>query len=180
MIITTTIDPRIDNMVATFGASPNKFTMTQATEFVTNPVRSSAWVLQTPRCARRTGRDVTNPGECDISVIFPRVNSRVLIGGIGVPPTRGHSGSLQIFNKQKSTVSDKIGDTPKFGTSVDLKLANDGDYTSIFSKVICRELSHSSSADLYSRCRVDFASNAVGTEAPHFVDLGLLAVNESN
>ena len=57
---------------------------------------------------------------------------------------------------------------------------NDGDSTSIFSKLIGREISHISSADLYSRCWVDFTSNAIGTEALHFVDLGILAVNISN
>ena len=62
-------------------------------------------------------------------------------------------------------------------TSVDRKLANDGNYTSIFSEVIGRELSHNSSGNLYSRFRVDFASNSVRTEAPHSVDLELLVVN---
>ena len=65
-------------------------------------------------------------------------------------------------------------------TSVDRKLANDGNYTSIFSEVIGRELSHNSSGNLYSRFRVDFASNSVRTEAPHFVDLELLFVNTSD
>ena len=48
---------------------------------------------------------------------------------------------------------------------------------SIFSNVIGYELYHSSSTDLYSCFRMDFASNAVGTEAPNFVYLGLLAIN---
>ena len=46
--------------------------------------------------------------------------------------------------------------------------------------LISRELSHSSISNLYLRCRMDFASNAIGTEAPHFVDLRLLAVNASD
>ena len=63
-----------------------------------------------------------------------------------------HDGSLRVFNKQQSTVSDEIGYTQNLDTSVDKKLTNDGDSTSIFSKVVVRSLSHGSSADLYLRC----------------------------
>ena len=52
--------------------------------------------------------------------------------------------------------------------------------TSILSKLIARELSHSFSANLYLRCRMDFTSNAVGSKAPNFVDLGLPANNTSD
>ena len=60
-------------------------------------------------------------------------------------PASVHSGSLQVLNKHQSTVSGEIGDTQTFDTSVDRNLANDGYSTSIFSKVIGRELSQSSS-----------------------------------
>ena len=126
------------------------------------------------------GRDVNNPGNTLHAVRYPWSNSSVMIGGIGVSPTSGHSGSLQVFNKQQSTVSDKIRDTQKLDTSVNRKLPNYGGSASIFSKVIGCELSHGSSADLHLRCRMDFASNIVGTEAPHFVELGLPAVNTSD
>ena len=63
-------------------------------------------------------------------------------------PDNGHSGSLQVFNKRQSTVSDKTGDTPKLDTSVDRKFPENWDSTSIFSKLIGRELTHGSSADL--------------------------------
>ena len=97
-----------------------------------------------------------------------------------MPPSRGHSRSLQVFNKRKSSVSDKIGGTQKLDTFVDRKLADYGYSTSIFRKVIGSELSHSSRADLYLRCGVYFASNAVRTKAPHLLDLGLPAVNASD
>ena len=58
--------------------------------------------------------------------------------------------------------------------------SENGDSTSIFLKIIGRGLSHSSSSNLYLRCQVDFASNTVGTKAPHFVDFGLPAVNASD
>ena len=63
-----------------------------------------------------------------------------MIGCIGAPATRGNSGILQVFNKRQYTVSDKIGDTQKLDTSVDIKLDNDRDSTSIFRNVIGREL----------------------------------------
>ena len=87
---------------------------------------------------------------------------------------------MQVFNKLQYTVSEEIGDTQKCVISIDIKLADDGDSTYIFSKLIGCELSHSSSTDLYLHCWVDFASKSVGTEAPHFVDSGLLAVNASD
>ena len=138
--------------------------------------RHSVQVLQTPRHVSRTGSANTNPGNTPHAVRPPRDNSPVPIGGIGISPTSGHSGSLQVFNTPQSTVSDKIGDTQKLDTSVDINLPDDGVSTSIFSKVIVHELSHSSSSDLYLRCWMDFSSNIVQTKAPHFVELGLPAV----
>ena len=61
--------------------------------------------------------------------------------------------------------------------SVDRKLHDDQDSAVIFRKVIGREISHGYSTNLYLCCRMDFASNVVQTDAPKFVDLGILAVN---
>ena len=40
-----------------------------------------------------------------------------------------------------------------------------------------RDISDSLSTDIYLRCRMEFTSNAVRTEATNFVNLGLPAVN---
>ena len=72
-----------------------------------------------------------------------------------------------------------MGDTQNFDASVDRMLSNYGDSKSIFSKVIGREMSHSSSANCYSRCWIYFASNAARTEVQSSVYLGILAVNTS-
>ena len=61
-----------------------------------------------------------------------------MIGGIGVSSAIGHSGRLQVFNKQQFTVSDRIGDTQKLDTSVDRYFPDNRDSASIFSKVIGR------------------------------------------
>ena len=71
----------------------------------------------------------------------------------------------------------EIGDTQKFDTSIDGYLAEGGDLATIFSKIIGQELSHGSSADIYSRCQMDFTSNAVGTKGKTFVHLGIPAVS---
>ena len=87
-------------------------------------------------------------------------------------------GSQEILSKHGST--GKIGDTQKFNTSIDENLAENGDSTPILSNVIRLEMSHNSSANIYLRYRVDFTSNAVGTEAQYFIHLGLLTVNASD
>ena len=135
-------------------------------EVITDTARRSARVLPNPRHVSRTGRGCTNPGNTSHDVRSPWANYPVLIGGIGVYPISGHSGSLQIFIKRKSTVSDKIGNNQKLDTSIDRKLSNFG----------C-ELSHGSSAEPYSRCRMDFSSNYFQTLASHFVELGIMATN---
>ena len=126
------------------------------------------------------GRGGTNPGNCGIAVRTPHGNSLVLIKGIRTPSTRGHSESLKIFSKRQSMSPSFSRNTQIFDASIDRKLANDGDSTSIFSKVIGPELSHSTSADLYLRCRMDLTSNAVVTEAPNLVNLGLPAIITSD
>ena len=123
------------------------------------------------------GRDITTPGICNIYVRAPWANYPVLLGDIGVYTASGNSRSLQVFNKQQPAFPDQIRDTQKMDTSADRKLPDDQDSPSIFIKVIDRELSHGSSSNLYSRCWMDLASNVVQTEAPHFVELRLPAIN---
>ena len=135
-------------MAATCGTSTHKLATPQMTEVITDVARRSTWILRTPRRIIQTGRDSTTQLECNISVSSPQDNSPVLIGGIGFPPTRGHSKRLQVFNKRKSTVSEETRYTQKLETSVDRNFPNDWDYASIFSKIIGCEISHGSSSDL--------------------------------
>ena len=67
-----------------------------------------------------------------------------------------------------------------FDTSINGNLAENGDSTPIFSKLIGQELSHNSIADIYSHCRVEFTSNVVGTKALNSMHLGLPSVNTSD
>ena len=167
-------------MVETCRASLHKLATPQTKKVITDAARCSARIIWTLRHVSRTVRDSTTPGDCNIDVRFPRANYPDLIGVIGILPPRGNIGSLKVFNEQKSTVSDETRDTQNFDNYVDTNLANIGDSTSIFSKLIGCELSHSSSANLYLICQMDFFSNTVRTKGPNFVDLGILAVNESD
>ena len=89
-------------------------------------------------------------------------------------------GIQEIISKHGSTGSTEIGDTQKLDISIDESLAKNGDYMPIFSKVIRQELSHDNTDYIYLRCRLDFTSNAVGTEAPDFMHLGIPAINTSD
>ena len=140
-IITTKIVPQIDGRVATSGASPHKLATPQKTEVITDAACSSAWILRTPRCVSRTERGGATPGNCDISVRSPRAQYPVLGGGIGVPPTRGHSGGLEVLNERPSTYPSVSRNNQHFDASVDIKLDNSVDSMSIFIKLIGRELS---------------------------------------
>ena len=86
-------------------------------------------------------------------------------------------GSQKIVNPHGYTGSVEVGDTQIFDTSVDENLAENGDSTPTSSKVIGQEISHNPNADIYSRYRVEFTINAVGTKSPDLMHLGLLVVN---
>ena len=63
-------------------------------------------------------------------------NGPVLIGGNTVYLAFGIMGSQENLSKHMPTGSVEIGDTPKLDTSIDANLAEGGNYTTIFSKVI--------------------------------------------
>ena len=137
-------------------------------------------ILQTPRHVRRTGRDGTTPGVCDVDINTPWCNSPVLIVGTIVSPACGIGRSLGVLNKQQSKPPSVSRNIRNFNASVDGNLDNDGYSTSIFIKAIGFKLPNSLSDHIYLRFRMNFTSNAVGTKAPNFVNLGILSVNPSD
>ena len=167
-------------MIATFGPSTIMLATPHRTEFIRDTSCSSAWVFRNPRHVRRTDRDGTSPGKCDFAVWSPGDNRKVLIGGIKVSSTMGHSGILEFLNRRQYTSPSVSRNTQKFDALVHDNLANERDSTSIFSKLLGQELSDILSADIYLRCWMDFTSNAVGTEAPNFVNFDLLAIQASD
>ena len=115
------MNPRTDNRVPNCGASTNKLTMPKMAEVITDAACSSAWVLQIPRHIRRTGRYGTTPGDCDIDVRSPWSKYPVMIGGIGVLPTRGHSGAFR-FSINYNTLFLKKSGIPKSWTLLLIKI----------------------------------------------------------
>ena len=83
----------------------------------------------------------------------------------------------ELGNKQQSTSLGFVGQSQKLDAVVDEILPDDLDLTSIFSKVIGHKLSNSSSRDLYTRFRMNFAADPIQTQTSQFMDMGLFAIN---
>ena len=130
------IDLRIDDMFATCGGNPHALAMPTAKGVITDAARRSVWILWSPGYVSRTVRYATTPRHCDVDVRSPQDKRTVLIGGNIFPPTMGHSGGLDIINKQQSTSPSVSRITQNLDTSVDGNLDYDGDSTSIFRKVL--------------------------------------------
>ena len=111
LIVTTTMDSRIGDRIAICGGTHHMLVRSTTKEVITDAARRSTQVNRNPRRVIQTGRDGTNPGDCNIAVRSPQNNSPVLIVGITVYPASGHSGSFQVFNKRQSTFSEKLGIT---------------------------------------------------------------------
>ena len=173
-IITTAIDSHIPDRVETCEGTTHARTTPTTKQVITDAALSSAHVLRTPGHVNRMGRDDNTPRERNVSGME---KGPVLIGGNTIFPTGGIMGIQEIVIMHGSTGSVEIRDTQKLDTSINRNLAKNGDSKPIFSKAIGRELSHDSSADIYLRCRVEFMRNAMRTEAPDFMHLGILAVN---
>ena len=138
LIITTTNDPRIPDRVVTCGGTPHALRIPTTKGVIADRTRNSARVLQTHGHVSRTGRDVTTPHDGNVAVRNPQDNRTVLIAGIVVPSTMGYSGSQNVLKKRQSTSPSVRMNAQKFDASVDVNLANDGDSTEIFSKVLGR------------------------------------------
>ena len=95
LIITTTIDPRIPDRVATCGGTPHALAMPTTKGVIADAARSSARVLRTPGHVSRTDRDGTTPRDCDVSVRYPRDNGAVMIGVLPPPRPWGTVGALR-------------------------------------------------------------------------------------
>ena len=119
LIITTPIDPLIDNRVATYGASTIKLATPFTTEVITDAACSSAQVLWTHGYVSSTGRDGIIKDHCDIAVGSSWMKSPVLIGGTTVSPTSGIMGSHDIVSIHGSTGSVEVRDAQNLNNSID-------------------------------------------------------------
>ena len=135
-VITTTIDPWVLDMVATCGGTLHELGTPMTKGVITDVACSSAQIICPPENLGRTGRAGTTPHDCDVAVRPPRRNWPVLIGGIVVPPTMGHSWSKYILNKRLSTSPSVSRNNQKLDTSADGSLADYRDSTTIFGKIM--------------------------------------------
>ena len=179
-ITTTTIFPWTPDIVETCGGTPHTLTTPTTKGVITDTECSRAYVLRTPRDVSKTSRDGNTARDGDVVVRSPWDNRPILIGGIVAPPTIRNSGSQDIIKKRQSISPSVGGNSQNFDACVDGNLTDDGDSAAIFSKVLGRELSNRLITYIYSRCRLDFMSNAVVTKAPYFVHMGLLSLNASD
>ena len=139
-----------------------------------------AWVNRTPRRVSRTGVNRSTPGDFCNSVSVKHARSSVLIVRVTPFPPCGLRGSLQVVKKRQSASPGLGRNTQELDAVVDVKLPNDLDSVSIFSKMICHKLSDGSSGELYLGCRMNFVNDPVQTQDPHFMDMGLYAINTLN
>ena len=134
-IITMRIDTQIPDRIANCGGKSHAGTMPTTKGVITNAVRSSPHIIQTPGIISRMGRVGTTPRDGDFVIRPPQGNSPILIGGTPVSPTCGIMASQEIFNKHGSTGSAEIRDTQTFDISIDGNLAENGYFTPNFIKV---------------------------------------------
>ena len=178
--VVPTMDPRIDYRIETVGGSSQTLLIPATKEAVEVAAYGSPWIDQTLRQVIQTGVSRSTPGDTGSAIRSKPATSQFLIGNPTISPAFGIIRILQNGKKQQSTSTKEVRNAQTLDTVVDEKLPDDQDYASFFSKVIGRKLSQGSRDDLYSRFRMNFSSNVVQTEAPHFVDLGLLAINILN
>ena len=174
------MDAKIYNSIAIIGGASQNLLTPATKEVVADAACGSVWVNRTLRHVSRTERDGSTPGGTGMVVRSKPDPSPVMIGIPTISPACVLSGRFQVRKKRQSTTPEKVINAQKLDTSVDIKLPGDQDYVSVFSKVIGREISHSSSDDLYLRCRMKFSSNFFQIEAPQFLDLWIPAINASN
>ena len=173
------IDPRImDGIAAGRGATHACHTISLKV-IVTDAARSGARVFQNPADVNQKDTDGKIPQDGNTPIRYPRLTSPVLIGGgTTVSPTRTES--QDIISPKGPTGSVEVRNAQPFHTFINGNSAKNGGPTPTFSKLIGQELSDNSSAKIYPRCRVSFMHDAVVTEIPNFMNLGLSVVHTSD
>ena len=174
------MNPRIHNRISPIVGASQTLLTPNTKEVVADTEHGGACFNQDPGQVSRTGRDGSTPGDTILSVRSKTYSSPVLIGIPTISPACGISRSLQVGKKRQSTCPDKVTNAQKLETVIDRKLPDNPYFSSVFSKVISREISHGSRDGLYLCCRMKLSSNVVETEASQFVDLELPVINTSN
>ena len=135
LVRTTTIDPWIKDGVAACGKTQHARPTPTLKGVITDMACSSAHIFRIPGDVIMTGRDGTTPRGGNVVIRSPGVNYPVLIGGVTTTyPTR--MGRQEIVSPKGPTGSVEVRNSQIFNTSINGNLAENGDPTPIFSKVI--------------------------------------------
>ena len=180
LIVTLTMNPRIDPKIVPIVTAPQTLLTSKTNKVVVDVACDDEWFNRTPWQVIRTGVDGSTTGEVCNDVSIESAPSTLLVGIVSTSPTCGLSRSLQVDKKRKYMSPGLGRNTQKLDAVIDGKFLDDLDSASILSKVICHKLSDSISGDLYLRCRTNFTNYPVQTQAPNFMDLGILYINTLN
>ena len=169
--------PSIDQRTSPVVLNPQTLLTPAKKEVVVDTALGGTWVNMNPRQVIQTGVYGSTLGNIHNAIRVKHNTSSVLIGIVGTSPTCGLNGSLYVVNKQHASSRGLVRKNPKIGNCCWRKVAQWYRFCVHFSKVIGPKLSNISSGDLYSLCRTKFTDYPVQTQAPKFMNLGLLAIN---
>ena len=166
------INPQIADGVAAGRGNAHAGQTIASKVIVTDAARSGARAFQDPAAVNRKDTDETIPQDGNTSRIPPRLNSPFIIGGgISFYPSR--TGGHDSFIPSRPIGPVEVRNAQIFHTSINGNSAKNGDPTPTFSKIIGREISNNSSADVYLCCWVNLTRDVVLTKIPNFMNMGL-------
>ena len=140
---------------------------------------STAHVFWTHAEVSRHGTYGTTPRDCNTAIGSARLTSPVRIGGSNTgSPSR--TGNQDIISPRGSIGTQWSRDDQPLDTSINVIYSEHRDPAPILNKVIGQKFADKSSADVNSRCRMNFGSDAVFTESPNFVNMGIAFVHTSD
>ena len=120
--------------------------------------------------------DRTSPQDGKTVVIPPRLTNLVRIGdGPLVFPTR--MGCQYIGSPMRSIGPQELRGAQPLETFINIIYAKHRDPAPTWSKVISHKVSDESRSDVYLRCWMNLTHDAVFSESPNFVNLGLSSVH---
>ena len=147
-------------------------------EIVTDAARSAARFFRAPADVSRHGTDGTTPRDGNTDIVSTKFNSPVRIGGsTTVSPSM--TGSQDIISPRGSIGPQEVREAQPLDTSINRISSKHRDPAPTWSKVICCKFTNKSSADVYSRYRMNLTRNAFLTKIPNFMNMGIFSVRTS-
>ena len=178
-VIILPINPPIAYGVEASRGTLHAHEMITLKEIFMDAAYSGAHIFRDPTVVnwKDTDRKITRDG--NTSRRPTRLTYTVCIGGgPSVSPSR--TGTQYIDSPSRSIGPVEVSNSQSLHTSINGISSKHRYLAPTFSKLICRKLSSESSADVYSRFRMNFTHDAVLTESQNFMNLGLSSVHASD